>query len=76
MKVMIGIAALGGVILTSYMHGDTDMDRGGIQMLNRIAKDYLIVVPVLAAGGFLFAWFRKRKTLPAVNTHKFPVKKI
>jgi len=61
---MVGLAALGGIYLTSYFHGDTDADTKGVAMLHSTAGKFLIGVPVLAlitvASVLYKAWLRPK----------------
>jgi len=73
---IIGLTALGGIVLTSFYHGDTAADQAGNQWLHEVAGDCLIISPIAALLGFLFIWFRRRGTSLAINNHKLPVKKF
>jgi hypothetical protein len=74
-KVIIGLVALSGIVLTSYYHGDSAADRSGTHLLVHVVTDFLIITPIIAAISSLIFWTRgRRPTAPA--RHKLPVKKI
>ena len=69
-KVLIGAAALGGLVLTTYFHGTSAEDEAGITMLHHIAERFLIFVPVAAVAGVISLWIVQRNSSAASKKPK------
>ncbi len=69
-RIAIGLAALGGLILTSYFHGDSPEDRQGIALLQKISVGFLILTPFLLVSSLTSIWRgRKAKADAPASTY-------
>jgi hypothetical protein len=72
-QAMVGLAALGGIYLTSYYHGDTDADMKGVEMLHSAAGKFLIGVPALALIAIASLFLGKRSARRTISQTPNPV---
>jgi prepilin signal peptidase PulO-like enzyme (type II secretory pathway) len=67
-KILIGAAALGGLVLTAYFHGNSAQDQAGVKLLHQVAEHFLILVPAVTVVGAISWWIVRKSSSSTSKT--------